>query len=60
MSSNVFHDGMTSNQARLALFRAVEGKTKAEIEHLKDEYSKILPVIMEKEYILASKGWAIN
>ena len=51
---------MTSNQARSALFSAVEGKTKAEIERLKAEYSKILPAIMDREFKRADEGWLIG
>ena len=60
MSNSIFSEHMTSNQARTALFSAVDGKTKAEIEKLKAEYSKILPKIMKRELALASKGWSIG
>lgn len=60
MSNSIFNENMTSDQARLALFSAVDGKTKAEIEKIKDEYSKVLPVIMEREFDLAAQGWAIG
>ena len=60
MSNNIFNEQMTSNEARLALFRAVEGKTQSEIEQLKSAYSKVLPAIYKRENDLVSKGWVID
>lgn len=60
MLDNMFNEQMTSNEARIVLFKAVEGKTKAEIEQLKSAYSKVLPAILEREHSLASKGWLIG
>ena len=60
MANSIFNVHMTSNQARSALFSAVEGKTKAEIERLKAEYSKILPAIMDREFKRADEGWLIG
>ena len=57
--NNIFNEQMTSNEARMAFFKAVEGKTKAEIEHIKLEYSKVLPKIIERELELAKNGWLI-
>ena len=60
MPNSIFNEQMTSNEARLALFKAVEGKTKAEIEQLKADYSKVLPAINEREHKLAAEGWFIG
>lgn len=60
MSSNIFNEHMTSNEARIALFKSVEGKTKAEIEQIKSEYSAVLPAILKREHELASKGWLLG
>lgn len=60
MTKSVFSKNMTSNQARMALFTAVEGKSKAEIERIKAEYAKIIPVILDREHKQAAKGWAIG
>ena len=60
MSNSIFNEQMTSQEARLAFFRAADGKTKTEIEKLKSDYSKILPIIMKREHNLASKGWTIG
>ena len=60
MSNSIFNEQMTSNEATLAFFRAVDGKTKAEIEQLKADFSKVLPVITEREFKLAEKGWLIG
>lgn len=60
MLNSMFNEQMSSNEARLALFAAVDGKTKAEIEQLKSAYSKVLPAILKREHGLASKGWAIG
>ena len=54
---NIFNEQMTSNEARIALFKAVEGKTKEEIEQIKAEYLKVLPVINERERKLSEDGW---
>ena len=60
MSNSIFNENMTSYQARTALFTAVEGKTKKEIEEIKAEYSKVSSVIMEREFKLADKGWLLG
>lgn len=60
MSNSVFNEHMTSNEARLMLFKAVEGKTKAEIDQLKADYSKVLPAILKREHTLAANGWLIG
>lgn len=60
MSSSLFNKQMTSNQAREALFRAIDGKTPAEVEKVKAEYSEVLPVILERECKLAAQGWLID
>jgi hypothetical protein len=60
MLNNIFNEQMTSSEARATLFKAVEGKTKAEIEQIKSAYSKTLPSILEREHHLASKGWFID
>lgn len=60
MPSNVFDKQMTSNQARIALFRAVDGKTQTEVEKLKAEYAEVLPAILEREHKLAAKGWLVD
>ena len=57
MNSSVFNENMSSNEARTAFFKAVEGKTKSEVEQLKIEYSRVLPIILEREQRLASEGW---
>lgn len=60
MSNNVFNKQMSSHEARQALFEAVEGKKKDEVEQIKSAYSKILPTILEREHRLASNGWVIG
>lgn len=60
MSNKIFTEQMTSEEARMTLFEKIEGKTKTEIEKIKAEYSKILPVILEKESNLAKEGWLIG
>ena len=60
MSNSIFNENMTSNEARIALFSAVEGKNKAEIEQIKAEYSEVLPKILDRELSLATEGWIFN
>lgn len=48
---------MTSNEARTVFFKAVEGKTKEEVEQIKVAYFKVLPIILEKEMRFAKEGW---
>ena len=60
MFDNIFNEQMTSNQARLALFRAVEGKTKAEIEQIMREYDRVFPAIHKRESELSAQGWFID
>ena len=58
--NTVFDEQMTSTEARIALFKAVEGKTEAEIEQIKSAYSQILSKILERETQLSSKGWFVD
>ena len=58
--NTIFDEQMTSTEARLALFKAVEGKTEAEIEQIKSAYSKVLPAILKRESDLVLKGWIID
>lgn len=51
---------MTSNEARMAFFEAVEGKTKEEVEQIKSAYFEVLHKITEKEMRLAGEGWLID
>lgn len=57
MSVNIFNESMTSNEARIALFRAVDGKSKAEIEKILADYEEVNSVIMKKELKSVSNGW---
>lgn len=60
MSSNLFNENMTSNEARTVLYRSVEGKTETEIEQIKAEYIRILPKIIDREMALAKEGWFVD
>lgn len=60
MPESIFNENMSSREARQVLFSSVDGKTKAEIEKIKDEYSAVLPVIMDRELKLADQGWMID
>lgn len=51
---------MTSNEARMAFFEAVEGKTKEEVEQIKSAYFEVLHKITKKEFELAKEGWMID
>lgn len=46
---SLFNCDMSWIEAQTVLFSAVEGKTKQEIDEIKNEYRKVLPVITEKE-----------
>ncbi|WP_322181987.1 hypothetical protein [Neglectibacter caecimuris] len=54
-----FHEGMTVGELRTTLFTVVEGKTKEEIEEIKKEYSKILPIVLERQQ-KENIGWFAN
>ena len=58
--NNTFNEQMTSEEARMTLFKEIEGKTKIEIEQIKAEYFEVLPKIIEKELQLAKDGWLIG
>ena len=47
--SELFNENMTYPQVRNIFFQAVRGKSESEIEKIKEEYSKIVPVITRKE-----------
>lgn len=57
MSNSIFNESMTSNEARIALLSAVDGKSKAEIETILTDYEKVHPVIMKRELESVSRGW---
>ena len=44
-----FNENMTSSEARTILF-SVDGKTKEEMERIKQEYSEIAPRIIDREF----------
>ena len=44
-----FNESMTNAEARRTLFTVVEGKSKEETERIKQEYSKIIPIINKRE-----------
>lgn len=56
----LFNEQMSSNEARLILFKEVENKTKAEIEEIMVEYDKIISIITKRELELAEEGWCID
>ena len=60
MSNKIFDESMTSSEARMAFFRAVEGKSAEEIEQIKDEYFRISDIILKRELELASQGWFVD
>lgn len=60
MEHNLFNEQMTSSQARIALLSAIEGKSKDEIERIKNAYFEIRPLIIRRELDLAAKGWFID
>lgn len=51
---------MSSFEARTVLFTMVEGKNIEEIEQIKNEYNRVLPIILEREHKLAEDGWCID
>ena len=60
MMDKIFSEEMTSSQARLALFKAVEGKTKDEIEEIKAAYFEVSSKILERELKMAHEGWFVD
>ena len=58
--NDIFNEQMTSNEARIAFFEAVEGKTKEEVEQIKSAYFEVLHKITEREMRLAEEGWMID
>lgn len=57
--SALFNENMTYPQARTVFFQAVKGKSKDEIERIKEEYSAIVPIITRKE-MQKSDGWTLT
>ena len=53
---NLFNENMTYAQARMAFFQAIRGKTKAEVEIIKQEYMSTIPIITKRE-IEKHNGW---
>ena len=60
MADSIFNENMSSSEARLALFSAVDGKTRDEIEALFAEYDKVARIISKREFKLAEEGWFID
>ena len=60
MNDSIFNTNMTSSQARIALYTAVEGKTEEEKKQLLAEYDAIRSVILKRELKLAEEGWCID
>lgn len=57
---NLFNENMTSHEARLTLFSAVEGKSKEEIEKIKAEYFAVSDKITDRELELGRQGWLLG
>lgn len=57
---HIFNINMSSSEARRVLFTIVEGKNQEEIERIKRQYLKILPMILEREQKYAENGWCID
>ena len=51
-----FHEDMTANEARTLLYTLVDQKTKEEMEEVWEEYSKVIPIIVERR-LKESEGW---
>ena len=57
--NSIFNEKMSSNEARYSFFKAVEGKSKDEIEIIKLEYEKVLEIIYDREMKLSEEGWLL-
>ena len=51
-----FREDMTVNEARTILYTLVDKKTKKEMEEVWEEYSKVIPIIVERR-LKESEGW---
>ena len=60
MSNKLFDEQMTSSEARMAFYRAIEGKSAEEMESIKAEYFRISDIILKRELELASRGWFVD
>ena len=60
LPTDIFNEEMSSSEARITLFKAIEGKTADEIEQIFAEYSTVIPAILEREHRLADEGWCID
>lgn len=47
--SAIFNERMTCSEAQRVLFSSVQGKSKDEVDQIKNEYARILPVIAKRE-----------
>lgn len=52
----LFNVSMSSAEARRVLFASVNGKTKAEVERIKKEYSAVSKQIVKRE-LSEGRGW---
>ena len=51
-----FNPAMTSQEARIILFSAADHLSKDDLEEMKEEYAKIVPEIIKREF-RENDGW---
>lgn len=55
--ADLFNVNMSSFDAQYAFFKQIDGKSKEEVERIKDRYFKVIEAIDERELKLAHQGW---
>lgn len=55
--TELFTEQMTFEEAQLAFFKAVDGKSKEETEKIRKQFFAIIPKITKREIELSEKGW---
>lgn len=55
--NELFTEQMTFEEAQLAFFKAVDGKSKEETEKIRKQFFATIQRITKREIELAQKGW---
>lgn len=55
--TDLFNEQMTFEEAQLAFFKAIDGKTKEEAEEIRKQFFAAIPKITKREITMAEKGW---
>lgn len=57
--ADLFNVNMSSFDAQYAFFKQIDGKSKEEIERIKERYFKVMKTITKREFELSDQGWLL-